>query len=244
MQCQRLTLGNRLQALLLIVLLVAAAACSEPPALAPTDRGSTSGAPRAALDPADTVADRLQSFAWDCEQSGYAVQNFSDGPETMWLFLPDTTVQLERAESASGARYTGTAIDFWSKGREARLTRDGQSENCSENRRASVSEDAKLRGMDFLATGNEPAWSLEIGPDNILLVTDYGARRELFARTAIETNEAARRTRFTAQLDNKTLKVELNGKACTDSMSGEAFETSVAVITNDQTLRGCGRTLH
>ncbi len=40
------------------------------------------------------------------------------------------------------------------------------------------------------------------------------------------------------------LVLEVLGRPCQDSMSGERFESEVVVTWKGQTLRGCGRALH
>ena len=93
---------------------------------------------------------------------------------------------------------------------------------------------AKLRGQ-------EPGWLLEItNGEEILLVTDYGQNRNAYPYVEPQEDKTARRTLF--QLDTET-SVLLEGKPCSDSMSGEQFETTVTVKTATRTLSGCGRAL-
>ena len=42
------------------------------------------------------------------------------------------------------------------------------------NGRRPIIEDAKRRGVDFYAAGNEPSWTLEIGSEEIVFQTNYG----------------------------------------------------------------------
>jgi uncharacterized membrane protein len=44
------------------------------------------------------------------------------------------------------------------------------------------------------------------------------------------------------QVDADT-SVLIEGKPCSDTMSGEKFETTVTVTTGEKTLKGCGRAL-
>ena len=53
-------------------------------------------------------------------------------------------------------------------------------------------------------------------------------------------DQEARSTRW----DAGELIVEVIGRPCRDSMSGESFESTVVVTWGEQTLRGCGRALH
>ena len=87
------------------------------------------------------------------------------GMEEIFLFLPDTTLTLPHVRSGSGAKYGEGTTTFWSRGEEAFLERGSETVDCVINRRASIIEDAKLSGMDFRATGNEPELpGLRAGP--------------------------------------------------------------------------------
>ena len=100
---------------------------------------------------------------------------------------------------------------------------------------------AKLRGVAFRAIGQEPGWLLEItNGREILVVTNYGEERKSFPYVEPEEDKAARRTEF--RIDAET-GVVIEGKPCTDSMSGETFQTAVTLMLGEQTLRGCGRAL-
>ena len=107
--------------------------------------------------------------------------------------------------------------------------------------RRAVWERAKLDGADFRAVGNEPGWSLEIiAGDRILLITDYGASRVELPLPEPYVDQTNRRTRW----DAGEFIVEVMGRPCRDSMSGELFDTEVSVQWQGQTLSGCGRALH
>lgn len=55
-------------------------------------------------------------------------------------------------------------------------------------------------------------------------------------------NQEQRKTVFAIKKQN--LEVVIQGKACTDSMSGERFAVSVFVSVDGKQLGGCGRALH
>lgn len=57
------------------------------------------------------------------------VRFFPDGKATIRL-NPDRAVELAQAPAASGARYEGSGVVFWSKGREATLEMDGRQTTC------------------------------------------------------------------------------------------------------------------
>jgi len=100
---------------------------------------------------------------------------------------------------------------------------------------------AKLRGVAFRAIGQEPGWLLEItNGEEILIVTDYGQNRKSHPYVEPQEDKAARRTVFQVDADTSVL---IEGKPCSDTMSGEKFETTVTVTTGEKTLKGCGRAL-
>ena len=100
---------------------------------------------------------------------------------------------------------------------------------------------AKLRGVAFRAIGQEPGWLLEItNGEEILLVADYGKNKQSYPYVEPLEDKAARKTVFS--VDDR-IRVLIEGKPCTDSMSGESFEVTVTVTQGEKTLQGCGRAL-
>jgi len=100
---------------------------------------------------------------------------------------------------------------------------------------------AKLRGIAFRAIGQEPGWLLEItNGEEILIVTDYGKERKSLPYVEPREDKATRKTVFQIDADTNVL---IEGKPCTDSMSGESFEVTVTVTLGDGSLKGCGRAL-
>jgi uncharacterized membrane protein len=107
--------------------------------------------------------------------------------------------------------------------------------------KSNVWHKAKLRGVAFRAIGQEPGWLLEIkNGEEILVVTNYGQNRNLFPYVDPREDKAGRKTVF--QVDANT-SVLIEGKPCSDSMSGESFDTSVTVTLGEQVFKGCGRAL-
>ena len=153
---------------------------------------------------------------------------------------------LERARSASGSRYEADEVMVWLHGNEAMLEVDGNTfKSCTRDAYASVWEHAKLGGVDFRATGNEPGWVLEISNGTSLRL-DYDYGQSLIETRADEpvNDAAARQTIYKAESDGRTVTVRISVERCTDSMSGFEFESTVIVNVDDRELRGCGRPLH
>lgn len=107
-----------------------------------------------------------------------------------------------------------------------------------------VWEDAKRRGVNFKAFGNEPDWHLEIQEKKqILFVTSYGEERYVFDYVEPEVDELNKRKRYAAHQDGKTIIIEITEKSCMDTMSGEQFQSTVKITLNGQNLNGCGNTI-
>lgn len=207
--------------------------------------GRGAGPPTHELPPA-SGAPELRTFVWECERAGRVVTGYRRSEGAMWLFLPDGTRKLAAQRVASGVRHGDDRVSFWSHGREAVLERDGAAQPCIEDRRLSVIEDAKLRGVSFWATGNEPGWTLEIGPERILLITDYGTESHSFETRPYQTDDGSRTSTMTTRRGEHSLVIQLEGRAggCVDDMSAERFETRVLLTLDGRDHRGCGQALH
>jgi uncharacterized membrane protein len=57
---------------------------------------------------------------------------------------------------------------------------------------------------------------------------------------ATQEDKSARKSVFVIDANTRVL---IEGKPCGDSMSGEAFDTTVTVILGEQVFKGCGRAL-
>jgi membrane-bound inhibitor of C-type lysozyme/uncharacterized membrane protein len=193
---------------------------------------------------AHLVHPAARTFVYECAD-GFGFVARIEG-ETAWLFLPRKTQSLPHVESGSGAKYSDGAVTYWGKGEEALLeTGDEVHRGCRNNRAKAIWEQAKLDGVDFRAVGNEPGWFLEIRwRHRIVFVGDYGQSRYEFPAPEPQVDQAARKTLLSTRDGGHELVVELRGRPCHDSMSGEPFETTVTVRLDGKTYPGCGRALH
>ena len=188
--------------------------------------------------------ERLHTFYYECEDKSSIVVQFQPATNEMMVFLPGKTVRLPHVRSGSGARYSDGEVTYWSKGREALLQVGSRTTRCVENRRRLVIEDAKLRGIDYWATGNEPGWHLEVDAHSLRFITNYGQNRHTFAEPQPQVDQANRRTLYKSESSGSTITVQIDGKTCQDSMSGERFESTVTVTFNGKNYHGCGLALH
>jgi putative lipoprotein len=158
------------------------------------------------------------------------------------LELDRDVLRLTRQITASGARYSDGKVTVWNKGPEAMLELGGLRYQCIESRPRSIRADARLRGVDFRATGNEPGWSLEMLPDRIVFL-DQGGARVTTPRPAPQIDPASGETIYAAETGAHHLRVVIRESECVDSMSGERSESSVAVEVDERAYRGCGYAL-
>lgn len=231
----RARLFRRFAAAALVAVSLILGGCAAP---APT---SAPGTPDRHLPMGD-----LAARAYVCDNGSRLVAERA-GEDRLYLFFPARNVELQRVPAASGSRYLGAeGVSFQSGGREARVTTaDGRTLHCEEDRFGSLVEDARLRGVDFLAVGNEPGWRLELGPRRTTLVTDYGSRTLRFPAADAEAR-LARESGFdlTLETDDARLRATLTPAPCRDDMSGRAFDWQVALELDGQALQGCGIALH
>jgi len=228
----------RVLCLVLFIPVVLVSACT------PDENASESQKNEAAGSRPVTTGREGQTFVYQCGD-GTPFTARIEG-ETAWLFLPSGTFSLPHVEAASGAKYSDGKTMFWSKGETAMVERAGHARTeCTNNRRKAIWEDAKLRGADFRAVGNEPGWSLEISRDyGIVLVNNYGSDRYTFSLTEPVSDQESGTTVYKVKEGGHQLEIVLEGKACGDTMSDERFETTVTVILDETRLNGCGRPLH
>ena len=101
-------------------------------------------------------------------------------------------------------------------------------------------QDARARGIDFRAVGQEPAWVVEVKEgDHISAVLDYGAT-PLQLPTPDAKSAADGTVTYDASTDTDHLVLSIKQKACIDAMSGESHASTVELTVNDKAYHGCG----
>lgn len=210
-------------------------ACAQVPRTAPDPTPPREASP----DPAEPVPPR--TFVFRCGESGDRVVVSHRG-DTAWVFVREGTFALPPVPSASGVRFSNGEVVYWREGARARVeTPERTYVDCQSRPGEAVWEAARLDGVHFRAIGQEPGWSLEIRDDRIDLVLDYG-RTKVSVPVEMETGD--RWTTYRSTDDEHDVTVVLRGTPCTDTMSGERFETTVGLRVDGRDLRGCGRPLH
>jgi membrane-bound inhibitor of C-type lysozyme len=160
------------------------------------------------------------------------------------LILPDQRVTIPLVVSASGARYSDGKVTFWSKGNTALLEVGNKSySGCKIAPPEDVWGDAKSRGVDFRAIGQEPGWYLEIDDGKqVLFVGNYG-ELQITTQAPAPTKSGAGATTYNIETSAHRLTINVQDRPCSDVMSGEQFPSTVNVTVDEKSYQGCGRSL-
>jgi heat shock protein HslJ/uncharacterized membrane protein len=182
------------------------------------------------------------AHAFDCADGpGFVLVSVWGGDAA--LELAGDVRRLTRQPTAPWARYSDGRVTVWNKGREAVLDLDGLTYRCTESRAGSIRADARLRGVDFRAAGNEPGWVLEMLRDRIVFLGGHGPERLTVPRPAARVDSASGETVFAVETEAHRLRVLIQERECVDAMSGDRAEARVAVEIDGREYRGCGYAL-
>lgn len=95
-------------------------------------------------------------------------------------------------------------------------------------------------GIDFVATGNEPGWSLEVDLDKGMFFKTLPSE-SIAMETAVPTQaKSGKVTTYSATTDAGELKVEIVHQPCEDTMSGKVSPYLVRVTAKGINFKGCG----
>lgn len=83
----------------------------------------------ALLAPGVEAADELK-LALTCADGTKLVADFGARPGMLLLTIGEQRMLLASRASESGVRYANDDTEFWTKGNEARLVRDGEATRC------------------------------------------------------------------------------------------------------------------
>nr|WP_102136348.1 YbaY family lipoprotein [Marinobacterium profundum] len=194
----------------------------------------------AAQQPAAVNVEAARTYVYECGELDAVVHT---EPGRLTLLAQGSESRLEQVPSASGVRYEGEGRLFWTQGEAALLEIDGQRYGgCRSNAAKAPWADAAYRGVDFRALGNEPGWLLEVDEGKDLrLVTDYG-ERSLYLPAPAPRFEGGI-VRYSIRTKTHDVELNIEPRACQDSMSGAAFEARVRLQLDGQEYLGCGRYL-
>jgi uncharacterized membrane protein len=237
--CRRI--GWRPIAAALAAALAGCGGAPPPPAAPAPDAGRAEAALHAALPRAE--AERVRRVrAWLCDGELAVATEERPGSDALVLVLPEGAVALRR-ESGPGARWAAEGVAFTIRDGEALLENAGL-RRCREDARRAPAEAAKLRGVEFRATGSEPGWVLEISAARIVFVTDHGETRVALPTPEPSAEPGSAATRYRAAGAGHELVVTLREGRCTDERTGALSGSRVEVDLDGRVHRGCGQSLH
>lgn len=120
------------------------------------------------------------------------------------------------------------------------LTADNGAQLLLRRQEAAGLQDARTRGIDFRAIGQEPGWVVEVTDGGqISALLDYGATSLMLPTPSAETAEDGT-VIYDASTDTDHLTMRIKRKVCIDSMSGESHPSTVELLVNDKPYQGCG----
>ncbi len=192
--------------------------------------------------PAPEAPPEQETFAFECEGGETFVAQFSD--EAASVMLREGLQVLPRLSDGTGEFYDNGETRITLSGQNAIVVLDtGEQLRCQNDPEQAVWEDARLRGVNFRAVGVEPGFVLEIDDDNIVVLTDYGANRYVFAKgDAAEAPEGVWK-RYRASSGSTDFEATLRPATCETESTDEAFGTQVTVDLSDEKYEACGRNL-
>jgi putative lipoprotein len=235
--------------LMLALTMMALGACGQsevPTTPRPTPQSPAPVAEEAPPRDIEAVIDRagafsFEAYAYDCEGLEVVVR---PGDRELKVTFAETSMTLPQVEAASGARYADGGHEFWVRGADsAVLSLDGEESECELDRSETPWVDARARGAKFRGFGQEPGWHLEIHPERIVMVYQYGERNVVVPNLGAAADPDNPVRRWHATTETNDLQVTVEDRACSDVMSGDVFAAKVSVVLDGRNYEGCGRDL-
>lgn len=182
------------------------------------------------------------AFYYQCDnQFGFAAHGTEDG---ITVDLKNGPRTLKQNSVESGFHYSAGNISLQGKGDQAYFNDGNRRYMCQIDRRKSIFEDARFRGADFIAMGNEPGWKLELSrKGDMVYVGDYGT---VSIRLPTPQSSHANKSPlvFAAKGVEHSLWLSIEERHCVDTMKGDYFDVSVTLVVDGRPLNGCGMILN
>ncbi|MEQ1930303.1 MAG: META domain-containing protein [Parvularculaceae bacterium] len=187
-------------------------------------------APPPAAPRADSAVERI---VYRCGAATVRFSETAEGDGSLEVDGDKTVHALKAVPAASGAKYEGPAVLFWSKGDRATLSLKGVDyPECVENGAAIEASGGDI----FKARGNEPGWLLELGSSTFRFTGDYG---ELVIGGATPDAETLSDGALYTVAD-ENLSIRVYDRLCHDDSTGAPLPKAVTVTLGDKSYMGCG----
>ncbi len=95
-------------------------------------------------------------------------------------------------------------------------------------------------GIDFVATGNEPGWALEIDLEKGIYFKTLPSETIAIDTDVLQPQVKGKTTTYYSTKDGEELIVELTEQPCEDNMSGKVSPYTVRVTAKGIEFNGCG----
>ena len=182
----------------------------------------------------------LQTLVYECANYEFVSQLSSEG---MTIWLQDRQVMLLPERSASGTKYGEGDVELWTKGEQARLSVGSViHKDCQLAPDRAPWEDARRRGVNFRAFGEQPDWQLEIRDERHLLFIGGRSMNRILAPNPEVSLESGTRV-YRASTPETEVRVQIVDELCSDFASGDSYPSRVTVYVNSKRYRGCGSSL-
>ncbi|TPE42867.1 copper resistance protein NlpE N-terminal domain-containing protein [Pontibacter mangrovi] len=109
---------------------------------------------------------------------------------------------------------------------------------------AALWDKRRERGIDFVATGNEPGWVLEIDLEDSIRFRTLPSESIHIVTAVPAPAEKGNTTTYSATSAAGELQVEILEQPCEDTMSGKISSYLVRVKANSMAFSGCGTYLN
>jgi hypothetical protein len=215
-------------------------------ACAPNDEAATT------VTATDLVDDPINTTVFECPAADAIEFTVRRGAAELALWLPSAFGRpyLVLSEEYVGTRFTGiyregdVTLDLADASVEL-VVGDRQFRDCRENRLRSVWEHAKLSGASFRATGEDPAWYLEIRDGDRLdfrSALDPTLLTLPMAEVRVEVGAAGASYRSTR--GESGLVAEISAAPCAVDDGLGLSGVTVVVTERGRLFNGCGRPLY
>ena len=156
-----------------------------------------------------------QTHVYRCADGYRFVVRFE--PQRAWLFAGDGARSAPQVPARAGLHYSTGPLVFTSDGERATLRMDGaEHTGCVRQPFEAEWEEARLRGVELRATGDDAEWTLEVS-----------ASTAMFRRGGTTRGVPPGSWRATP--------------GCPDARRSELLPLAVEVSLDGRTYRGCGR---
>jgi heat shock protein HslJ len=120
------------------------------------------------------------------------------------------------------------------------LTTDSGAQIVLRREESASLQDARARGVDFRAVGQEPGWLVELKEDEqITAVLDYGGTSLILPTPSGAAAEDGT-VIYDTSTDTDHLLLTIREKVCIDTMSGQTHSSTVQLLVNEKSYQGCG----